>query len=109
MNILSNFYNNRYRNKKWEKNKGVCTPFYSLNLFRQSLASAVSNLSSEKNSDSLIPNASQIYNMLYGEEKISYQKEAEKRINDYISKYCMLCGIKLEKNVIGSQKKNYFK
>ena len=53
--------------------------------------------------------ASQIYNMLYGEEKISYEKEAEKRINDYISKYCMLCGIKLGKNVIGSQKKNYFK
>ena len=72
MNILSNFYNNRYRNKKWEKNKGVCTPFYSLNLFRQSLASAVSNLSSEKNSDSLIPNASQIYNMSSIDEKNFY-------------------------------------
>ena len=47
--------------------------------------------------------ASQIYNMLSSDEKNVYEKEAKKRIKNYLSFYCMICGKKLG---IGNSIKN---
>lgn len=48
---------------------------------------------------------SQIFNMLNTNEKIECEKEVEKRKKDLAKKYCMGCGVKLDKNIIGKNKK----
>ena len=49
---------------------------------------------------------SQIVNILSGEEKEEYEKEAQKRLFNYIKDYCMNCGKKI---VYDKEKDNYYK
>ena len=50
----------------------------------------------------MIEYESQIYNLLNEEEKEKYKKDYEKKINNYINDYCMICGENIKE-------KNYFK
>ena len=79
------------------------TPFEKKYIFNKEIIECKCGKSIKK-----VDYGSQIFNLLNSDEKDFCETEAKKRTRIYIEKYCMSCGIEIDKNAIGNNDKHFF-